>query len=177
MIPFVRYAKAEPLRVASPFDPVVAHGVPKVDGERHARYEELLVAPAGATLFEVRALGPLEERALQRFMPALPAPVLARAQVRRAGAADDTRTDEERSEDAWYGAQALSVMARAGLVGIVENAPDGWDPSDVERHGTLRLWSERAIGGLPEDTVTWLGGLVARLTRPVDAEKKSGSGS
>lgn len=177
MIPFTRYTTAEPVQTASPYDPAVS---PDAARQLLAGVSNVVVGD-DATVFEVRALGPLEVRTLSRILPtpsaALTSRQVARLEAKRHSQPEPEFTADELAEDAWHAGMVLTTYLRAGLVRIVKNAPDGWPEHERDVLGTLRLWPEHVIAGLPEATTLWLGSLVAKLTHPVDAEKKRGSGS
>ena len=169
MIPFTRYTTAEPVQTASPYDPAVS---PDAARQLLAGQANVVVGD-DATVFEVRTLG----RILPAPTPGVAARQAARVEAKRLSQPDPVFTGDELAEDAWHAGMVLTTYLRAGLVRIARNAPAGWPEHERDVLGTLRLWPEHVIAGLPEATTLWLGSLVAQLTHPVDAEKKSGSGS
>jgi hypothetical protein len=179
MIPFTIYTRREPVSVVSPFDDSVELSSCS-EAERLDYYAcRTLDLPALAVListptrFRVRALSPLE---LRQLRPLLPLPHPSTRERLAAEAANPEVKLPHSPEETVVLEETLRLFARAGLEGIEDGAPTGWDPSKRIRIGGLRLWAEDVIGGLPDETVIWLGAAVSRLTHSTTPEQKKSSG-
>lgn len=179
MIPFTIYSRREPVSVVSPFDPSVElSSCPETErldyyACRTLDLPALAVLISTPTRFRVRALSPLE---LRQLRPMLPLPHPSTRERLAAEAANPGSKVPLSPEETVVLEETLRLFARAGLEGIDEGTPEGWEPSQRLRLGGLRLWSEDVIGGLPDETVIWLGAAVSRLTHSTTPEQKKSSG-
>lgn len=181
MIPFTIYSRREPVSVISPYDPALQLQPCNPDDVRAYHACRTLDLPAGAVLsdqptrFRVRALSPLEVRQLR---PLLPSPHPSQVErIERERADPSAPKTGPAPEEMVVLEETLRLYCRAGLVGIDDGAPDGWQGQRQERIGSLRLWPESTIEGLPDETVIWLGAVVSQLTHSTSAEQKKSSGS
>lgn len=179
MIPFTIYSRREPVSVVSPFDPSLELGscseADRLDyyACRTLDLPALAVLISTPTRFRVRALSPLE---LRQLRPLLPLPHPSTQERLAVEAANPGIKLPPSPEETVVLEDTLRLFARAGLDGIEDGAPEGWDPAKRIRIGGLRLWSEDVISGLPDETVIWLGAAVSRLTHSVTPEQKKSSG-
>lgn len=185
MLPFRKYTVKAPIHVVAPGDPAVHwHLYSDRAVQDHQQGKDLIEAATGmpgATVFEVRALGPNEVAAVNIMRAPLSVSASADLQAARAtlGPGDALRVDEfsgrTRSELSASSLEELLLYARAGMVRIVRGQPEGWD-FRPEPFGALQLWSAEAVMGFGVEVASWLGSVVRQLTHPIDEEKKSVSG-
>ena len=184
MLTFTPRAAGAPIDCACPFDPAL--DLTSLGAEQVAKLRSgaAVIAPSvlsactrpgeTPTVFAVRALTVIETRQLAALIGTLPDS--ARAEYEACGRELEGLSPAARRELLGWTSHRLCVLARAGMVTIRSGAPDGW-PGQREVSGGVSLWTEDTMGGFSEDCCLWLGNVVQHLTYPVDAEKKSGSGS